>query len=283
MAAMTKNRFNTITSKLIRWRMLVQTGFLVLWLMPLRIFVMCGPVYHCHACPLALTACPIGIIANFGALHVFPFVAVGVLLVVGGLVGTFICGWVCPFGFLQDLLDKVPTRKFKLPVWIGYFRYVVLAVTVIAVPFFLGEEHWLFICRICPAGAIEGALPNVLQQALTGQQVIWPSALKLTIAGLLLVTALFKYRPWCTLFCPLGAIYSLFNRFSLFFLRFHPDRCTSCNLCHKECKVGLKPDEHANDSRCIRCLDCTECGALTVSTRLADAAAEQNADTSVSR
>ena len=112
-----------------RWRWLVQTGFLMAWLDPLvmRMHNVCGPVFHCYSCPLAMFACPIGVLANFSALHVFPFAAVGMLVVLGAAFGSFVCGWACPFGFLQDLIAKVPTPKFTLPLWMGHLRYVVLA------------------------------------------------------------------------------------------------------------------------------------------------------------
>ena len=124
------------------------------------------------------------------------------------------CGWACPFGFLQDVIARIPTRKFTLPAWMGCFRYGVLAVFVLAIPFLWGEEHPLFFCRLCPAGALEAALPNVARLAVAGQAIVWPTAAKSIILVLTLVAMLFTWRPWCTLFCPLGAIYGLLNRVS---------------------------------------------------------------------
>jgi polyferredoxin len=206
------------------------------------------------------------VLANFGALHVVPLMALGTLIAVGALVGTLVCGWACPFGYLQDLAGKVPTPRFQLPRRAGHLRYAVLAGLVVAVPFFLTQEHPLFICRVCPAGALEAALPAAVGQAFRGEQVIWPSGLKIGVTLALVGLAFFTWRPWCRLFCPLGAIYGLFNRFSGFFLRFHPDRCTQCGRCHKACKYGVAPGERANDPRCLRCLECTECGAFSFGT-----------------
>jgi len=138
MVAMAKK--TNLISKLVPLRMWVQSAFLLVWLDPLglRLHSVCGFVLHCHSCPLATFACPIGIIAQFSALHIFPFIAIGLLIVVGGLVGSLICGWACPFGFLQDLVAKVPTHKYDPPKWAGYLRYVVLIVTVLAIPYFFG-------------------------------------------------------------------------------------------------------------------------------------------------
>jgi ferredoxin-type protein NapH len=184
-----KSKLSILASKLVPWRIWIQSAFLLVWLDPLnlRLHTMCAPVFHCYACPLATFACPIGVIAQFGALHIFPFVAVGLLIAVGALFGSLICGWVCPFGWLQDLAAKVPTPKFDLPKWTGHLRYVVLIGAVLAVPYFFGEGHPLFICRICPAGALEAAAPNMVGEAIAGKEIIWPNALKLTILALFLI------------------------------------------------------------------------------------------------
>jgi polyferredoxin len=258
---------STLTSKLVPWRMWVQSLFLLVWLDPLglRLHGMCSPVFHCYACPLAAFACPIGVIAQFGALHIFPFIAVGLLVAVGALFGSLVCGWACPFGFLQDLAARVPTPKFDPPGWTSHLRYVVLAVTVLAVPVLFGEGHWLFVCRICPAGALEGAVPDIVRRASAGQEFVWPNAIKLTILVLFLAAVFFVKRPWCRILCPLGAIFSLFNRVSAFFLRFDPSKCDDCKRCHKLCDLGIQPEVNPNDLRCIRCLECTGCSpeALT--------------------
>jgi ferredoxin-type protein NapH len=260
-AMVKKSKAGSLTSKLIGWRMWIQASFLLVWLDPigLRLHTMCSPVFHCYACPLATFACPIGVIAQFGAIHVFPFIAIGLLIAVGALLGTLICGWVCPFGFLQDLTAKVPTPKFDLPKYTGYFRYVVLIVTVLAIPYFFGEGHPLFVCRVCPAGALEAAVPTMAGQAIAHEVIVWPSALKLTILVTFLVAIFFIKRPWCRVLCPLGAIFSLFNRVSAFFLRFDVDKCTHCEKCHKLCEYGIEPEKTPNDLHCIRCLECTQC------------------------
>lgn len=254
--------------KLLGWRMWIQTAFMLLWMDPLglRMHTMCSPVFHCYACPLATFACPIGIMAQFSALHIFPFIAIGLLVAVGALFGALICGWVCPFGYLQDLTAKVPTPKIDLPKFTGHFRYVMLIGTVLAVPYFFGEGHPLFVCRICPAGALESAVPTMLGQAVAGEKIDWPNALKLIIFILFLIAIFFIKRPWCRVLCPLGAIFSLFNRVSAFFLRFDAEACTHCEQCHKLCEYGIEPEKTPNDLRCIRCLECTKCSpdALTL-------------------
>jgi len=270
MVAMANAKSLPFAYRLSRWRRWVQGVFLLAWLDPLalRLHTICGPVFHCHSCPLATFACPIGVLANFSALHVFPFVAVGVLVIAAGLLGSFICGWLCPFGFLQDLAGRIPTPRFRLPRWSGYLRYAVLAGLVFAIPFFLGGDQLLFFCRLCPAGGLEAAVPVAVRQAMAGQKVALPGTVKIVIVSVLVVSMLFTWRPWCRLFCPLGAIYGISNRVSFAGLRFNPDKCDACGRCDGLCRYGASPPAASKDPACIRCLECTRCGAITVTAAL---------------
>ena len=252
-----------------RWRPWVQAAFLLVWLDPtgLRIRSMCAPVFHCYACPLATLGCPIGVLAGFSALHIFPFIALGLVLAVGALVGTALCGWACPFGFLQDLAGRVPTPRFRLPGWTGYLRYAVLVGLVLAVPHFFGKDHPLYFCRLCPAGALEAALPGVVRAAWVGGETVWPNAAKIAVTAVVVAALFVTWRPWCRVLCPLGALYSLANRVSLLALRLDRAEFAACRQCRKACRAGIDPMVSPNDSRCVRCLDCTgHCSALEVGT-----------------
>jgi len=258
----------SIARKLAGWRRWVQAGFLLVWLDPLmlRMHTICGPVFHCHSCPLAMFACPIGVLANFSALHIIPFLALGTVAMVGVVFGSFVCGWACPFGFLQDLIAKVPTPKFQLPTWMGCFRYGVLIVFVLVIPFLFGKDHPLFFCRLCPAGAIEGAIPNMTQLAIAGQPIAWPTVAKMMVLVFTLIAMFFTWRPWCTLFCPLGAIYGLLNHVSFFVLDFHKNRCVGCDPCRNFCLDGGRAKNRIDSLHCVRCLECAQCDAVSVDT-----------------
>ncbi len=272
MVSMVKSKLNALAAKLLPQRMWIQSFFLLVWLDPFaaRLHTICGPVFHCHSCPLALFACPVGVIAQFSSLHLFPFFAVGILVLTGALLGSLLCGWACPFGFIQDLAAKVPLPKFNLPKWSGYLRYAVLIGTVLLIPYFLGQDNPLFICRVCPAGGLESAVPMMAQQVLAGDSVSWINQIKLAVIIAFLLAVFFIRRPWCRLLCPLGAVLAIFNRLSLICLRLSKDKCTVCGRCHKLCEYGIDPEKTPNDLTCIRCLECTRCrtGALTVGTSL---------------
>jgi len=263
----------TLGRKLSRLRPWVQAGFLGVWLAPVGRWLhgIPGCVFHCYSCPLSAFACPIGVMANYAALLLvvgeIPYLLIGILLLVGAVSGSLVCGWACPFGFLQDLLGKIVPRKISLPGWVGYFRYVVLVGLVILLPMILGfkgipfEKQVISICRLCPAGALEAGLPYSVQSFMAGHGWVM-SGLKTGILVSFFAAALFIHRPWCRIFCPLGGFLAMFNRFSLFHLRYNPKECVECNLCRSRCSMGVKVDQKVNVSGCIRCLECTTCGAL---------------------
>ena len=209
--------------------------------------------------------------ANYAALFPVvaevPYLLIGLLVLVGAAGGSLVCGWACPFGFLQDLLGKIVPRKISLPGWIGYMRYVVLTGLVILLPLILGysgipfENQVISICRLCPAGALEAGVPYSIQSLMAGNGWMM-SWLKMAILLSFLAAALFIHRPWCRVFCPLGGLLALFNRFSLFHLQFNTKECVECNLCRSRCSMGVKVDQAVNVSGCIRCLECTTCGAI---------------------
>ena len=253
--------------KLPRFRFRVQAAFLVVWLAPVSRWLGGIPscVYHCYACPLASFSCPVGIVANFAAWHAFPFMAIGILLLVAAAVGSLVCGWACPFGFIQDLLAKLPLPKFRIPNWTSYGRYVVLVGAVVLVPYFFGEGHPLFICRICPVGAVESGLPRIFLGITSDNPVIRLSPVKWALLAAFLLAAALTFRPWCKVFCPLGGFLALFNRFSLFHLRFTSQDCTECNTCRSRCAMGVEVDKKVNSARCVRCTECVTCGAIAPS------------------
>lgn len=228
----------------------------------------CVPGLNCYSCPLAAFACPIGslqyVLAQIrpslaaGKYYIGLYV-VGLLGVVGSAVGRMACGWVCPFGSIQDLLYKIPTPKFEIPRFLSYFKYVVLLIMVIILPLFVVDafgygEVW-FCKYLCPAGTLEAGIPllslDSSLRSLIGTQ-FW---LKLSLLIFFVILMVPIKRPFCRTICPLGAIYSLFNRISVFRMSVSSE-CIKCNRCYKVCPMSIKIYENPNDTDCIRCLDC---------------------------
>ncbi len=223
----------------------------------------CTPLFNCYACPSALFSCPIGSVQHFAATGKVPFYAAGTVAVVGASVGRMTCGTLCPFGFLQDILYKVRTWKATLPAWASSLRYAALAVLVFLIPA-LTHEHWF--SRLCPMGTLSAGLPWVTLsesiRTLAGS-VFW---VKIGILLLFVTSSVLAKRPFCRAACPLGAIFSLFNRGSFLQLAWNPDTCTRCGKCRKICPVDIRPDYKPDSAECLRCLDCTRCPSLKLTT-----------------
>lgn len=232
----------------------------------------CVPFLNCYSCPGALGACPIGaiqsVVSEAGGkfdLNAFPYLVIGFLMLIGSLVGRAVCGWTCPFGFLQDLINKIPSKKFKGFNWLRYIKYVILIVFVFVLPVFWLDEYGYsegpsFCKYICPAGTLEGGIFLTLLKpelrSMLGKLFAW----KASILVLLLALSVFFKRPFCRWLCPLGAFYGPFNKISLKQININKEACVKCGKCSKICPMDLNVPEEINCSDCIRCFDCkAEC------------------------
>lgn len=227
---------------------------------------LCLPGLNCYSCPGALGACPIGAMqAVIGSWNFkFAFYVAGFLMFVGALTGRFVCGWLCPFGLLQDLLHKIPFPKkietFRGDKLLRKLKYVIFAVFVLLLPMFLvdilGQGAPYFCKLICPAGTLEGGIPlTLLNQSLRGA-IGWLYAWKMVILVVLLFLSVIIYRPFCKYICPLGAVYSVFNPISVLKYRIDREKCVNCGACARVCKMQVDPLQNANSSECIRCGQC---------------------------
>ena len=226
--------------------------------------IVCVPGLNCYSCPAAAASCPIGslqAVIGSSKFH-FAYYIVGFLILIGILLGRIVCGFLCPFGWFQELLHKIPTKKFSTKKWrlLTYLKYVVLAVFVIFLPMTVVNEVGLgdpFFCKyICPAGILEGGIPlsiaNASIRASLGELFIWKSCILLGV----IVFSIFFYRPFCKWLCPLGAFFALFSKISLYQFHIDTEKCTACGACSKVCKMDVDVFRTPNHAECIRCGDC---------------------------
>ena len=229
---------------------------------------LCVPGMNCYSCPGALFACPMGALQSalssrsfHASLYVF-----GLLVVFGTLLGRGICGFLCPFGLIQDLLHRIPFPKKirKLPgeKILRLIKYLLLLLFAILLPMVVLDatgagEVW-FCKYVCPVGTLEAGVPLVLLnkgfQSVVGFLYAW----KLTILGVILVLSLFLWRPFCRYLCPLGALYGFFNRFALYRFRIDETKCVSCGACQKACKMDIPVWKKPNSMDCVRCGACRD-------------------------
>ena len=268
-------KFSGISQKLTRFRGYIQAAAALLSNPHLSNFPkggiyrgagknVCVPGLNCYSCPAAAGACPIGAYQAVAgsAKYGFSYYITGILILFGVLLGRFICGFLCPFGWFQELLHKIPTKKFstKKLKYLTWIKYAVLSVTVFLLPALVVNDVGMgepFFCKyICPQGVLEGAIPlsvvNSGIRSALGGLFTWKFGILIAVTAL---SVLF-YRPFCKWLCPLGAFYALLNKVSLFQMKVDKSKCVACGKCAEACKMAVDVTKTPNHTECIRCGMC---------------------------
>ncbi len=225
----------------------------------------CVPGLNCYSCPGAIGACPLGSLQNALAASKtkYPTYVIGIILLYSIILGRTICGFLCPIGLLQELLYKIKSpklKKNKITRVLSYFKYVLLFALVIIIPLVYALQEFniplpAFCKYICPAGTFEGAIFLLLNPnnddffVMLGSLFTWKFILLITF----IVASVFVYRFFCRFFCPLGALYGLFNKLSILGIKIDKDKCTSCGACVSHCLMDVK---EVGDHECIQCGAC---------------------------
>jgi len=227
---------------------------------------------------------------------VFPWLAIASFIIFGVLIGKSLCGWVCPFGFVQDLVDFIKAKKIEISPKthesLTYMKYFILGITLLISLTFstakiLGvhgsyeKTFGLFayapFTAISPAETIFATLPKMIRDfsaALTEKPfleilpgIMYWSALfwvQLFILVGAVILAVYVPRAWCKYLCPHGAIMAILNRYSFIGLRRDPIKCVKgeCRECVKACPMRVRilelPWEKFSDPECIYCLKCAD-------------------------
>ncbi len=243
----------------------------------------CVPGLNCYSCPGAVGACPLGALQNaVSSLNKrVSFYVFGIILLYAMLFGRTVCGWLCPFGLIQELLHKIPSPKIKksgVTRALSYLKYVILAAFAVFIPLCLGISKGMpvpgFCKYICPAGTLEGAVVmfarGTLPVSMLGSLFAW----KVVLLIVILAACILCYRAFCRFLCPLGAIYGLFNELSLIGVTVDTGRCDSCGVCVGGCDMDVK---RVGDRECIHCGKCVEkCHAHALSMRSFKTARQKN-------
>lgn len=230
----------------------------------------CFPALNCYSCPSAGYSCPLGSLQfwlnessenrAFGEkTNMIGLYIIGSILLPAVIFGRFICGFVCPFGFFQDVLSKISGRNIYIKRIFRSIKYIILLVFVIFLPLVLVDSFSLgpvFCKYICPAGTFEGGLPLLAFDAGLRESASYITLGKFLILFFVVIMSFFSKRFFCKTMCPLGAIFGLFNRISVFSLEINKSECVDCNKCSAVCPMGLDVPREINGSECIRCMEC---------------------------
>jgi len=227
---------------------------------------------------------------------VFPWLAIASFLIVGILLGKSFCGWVCPFGFVQDLIGFIKRKKMEISPRTHesmiYMKYAVLGIALfVSVTFSVSKligssyayESALGIfakapfTALSPAETLFATLPKMISdysniilqvpflEQLSGIANLPPLFwVQLFIMVAVLVFSAYVPRGWCKYFCPHGAIMAMMNKFSFLGLRRNLAKCAKgeCRLCVEACPMNVRildlPWEKFSDPECIYCMKCVD-------------------------
>ncbi len=162
------------------------------------------------------------------------------------LFGRAFCGWLCPGGFLNQLIGKAAV--FKLRSREGLTPFIAMGFAAgLGVTLFLwfvaGNPRWMIPIRI--GGDFWESITLSFEHASLAWLIRTFVVLGLVAAGLVIANL------WCRFACPTGGVLELFKRGSLFRV-FKTDACNNCDTCLKICEMGTRPDE-------VNCTNCGDC------------------------
>lgn len=182
-------------------------------------------------------------------------IIIGLAVISAVLFGPIICGFLCPFGAIQDLLSragrKIFKRKYntfisdKIDSKLKYLRYIVLILTII-------------LTATSAVMLLEALNPYHAYLSLFNRKFSALGIIGFIILALIICLSLFVQRPWCRYICPYGAFLGLFNKIKIFRVFRNKSTCISCKKCARECPMGI--DVHEEEAvRSLSCISCMEC------------------------
>ncbi len=210
-------------------------------------------------------------------LQLLSHLGVFILLVI--LLNKYWCGWICPFGTLQDwftyLRRWLGIREAQFS-WLTkdrlmVIKWILLAYTLI-IPLLIAHAGWhndlhLPFCRsICPAKPLMPLFighTHHLALDFTNTVTLVFSILSVGIAGGMVVGMFFKERFFC-LFCPLLVLIHIFRKLSPIRFQKKVSGCTGCGNCHRMCPMDIRTVHEQKTGKdvlsedCLLCMTCTE-------------------------
>jgi len=178
------------------------------------------------------------------------------LVVMAFLFRKAFCGYICPVGFLSNLLERAG-RKMKLAlVPHMYVDYPLTAIKYVLLGFFLYIVFFSMDVRSV-SSFISGPY-NMVADAKMLDFFLAPSATSLLVIGGLIVFGLVVRNAWCRYLCPYGALLGLFSWLSPIAVSRDGNTCIGCGKCSKRCPAGIKV-EIKDSVRSPECIGCAEC------------------------
>jgi ferredoxin-type protein NapH len=204
-----------------------------------------------------------------------------VMILLYVILARFMCGWMCPLGFVSDMLNyirqKLKIDRIKLSekirsylkLWrYSFLLFLIFLAIAIALPFFYGiymnKDYYQLVCQACPARTIIplfGGMQPTMPTFMTTITAIF-STLSLLFL-LIYISGLAINRAWCRI-CPNGTFTSLFNKGAFITKEKDAQKCTKCGICKRVCPLDNnhvfeeKESKNINHPNCIMCFNCVD-------------------------
>ncbi|HDI74493.1 MAG: hypothetical protein DRJ52_00165 [Thermoprotei archaeon] len=229
--------------------------------------------------PSSTVVCAMGALQRMLARGQVPLLVIGSLLVIGAILGRAFCGWICPFGLIQEFLWRIAGKKNKIPIEVSFLQDAVLLVVLLTTVLYgLSTAGMIFLklptygniidetfyegpfCSFCPSATLLIILPSrILEAVYTGVVTLTPWAiLRIAIVAIILFLSLITPRPFCRWICPLGVLMGYFNKVSVLTIKRNSEICVNCRLCEIECpmNIDITSYDKLTTKRCIKCMSC---------------------------
>jgi len=219
----------------------------------------------------------------------FPALTIGLTILISIVFGRAACGWLCPFGFVQDLLRTLPVKKIRVShptnKGLAEIKYYALLFTLVIVSLFalakiynirdllrvLGDFGKAPYTTLSPSSTLFGLIPVMIVERrfielgdhvweiFTLNRLFW---LRIGILAFAILISIYVPRAWCRWFCPIGAFQAIFSKYSLLGIGRKPAKCLGekCRICEKACPMNIRildePWQKIRNRECINCLLC---------------------------
>jgi len=275
-------------------RLLSQLSFLSLFLLAL---VNMAPLMPWLALPVSTPYSAFSSFQTMLSTPILPLLPIASILLFIILLGRSLCGWVCPSGFIQDILSEVKRKHTTITPethsWMKNIKYLILGAILLvscslalSLTLGMGDPYKRALgvfstapyTTLSPEATIFILIPESVKQLqqwmatspLIPLEQLWAIIIqippffyvRLVIAAVFIVASVYVPRFWCLYFCPMGALMAVLNGFSLLGMRRDITKCTRVRACVEKCPMRVRildlPWEKFNDPECTICLDCVD-------------------------